>query len=209
MKITFDPQFTYRTLYLAACHLSADDLATLQHLANEPACYYVHNVDAARACIILRLVGIDSDRGAIDDVLTEDGISESLRDVIGELHEQGIEALHFDPDMDIINGAPWYTDSGTKMRLIGDDLTMLSFDDLTDTQREDMASMYGDCEAQDLNYFYHGEILYCMADVMRLADGDKEDYGHAVDGVMSGTNTCAYGVQLVDDGEAVNLYLIS
>lgn len=201
--VNFENAATYKTMFIAACHCNVDQWSQLLALADNKAAYYCHRTTQSNDTgIIVRLEPLCDDIG---ETLAADGIDDELIELLTDIRENGIDAVHFDADADLLAYKPWYTDDGAKVIPLAYELDCVSYYDLTPEQREQVYQEYEGAgeEYTDYTYFVLGGIVYCMADFMRIGDGGMSDYGFI--GVMGESNTSALFISLSDNSDFVNV----
>lgn len=194
---------TYKTIFLAACHCSAAQWQQLLTLSDDKNAYYCHRTTQHNDTgIILRLDPIGDDIG---DTLAAAGIDSELIELLADIRANGMDAVHFDQDADLLAHKPWYTDTGAKVIPLAYELDYVNFYSLTREQQEqvyqDRDGTGDDYTEQD--YFIVGDIIYCMADFMRIGNGEMADYGYI--GVMGESNTSSLCISLSDNSDYVNV----
>lgn len=215
MKLTINPDFIYRTLLASAQHVSADDWATLARLSETA--FYVHQTASMEPGYIVRFNAVGANDA--DDIRTQletDGFTADFIDLLAGINDAELHAVHFDLDMDLIAGAPWYLDSGSKVTPLAYDLPLLYWHELDGAQQDAAEADYLPAGETAHEYFEDGDHqfivlpasdnsdaqVYCMADCMRLSDSDEADY---FDGAFSESAFSSVLVKLSDDSETVNL----
>lgn len=192
----------YKTLFLAACHCTADQWQQLLTLSDDKNAYYCHRTTTYNDTgIILRLDPVWGD----NSTLHIDGLDPELIELLTDIRENGLDAVHFDADADLLAYKPWYTDSGAKVIPLAYEIDQLNFYDLTREQQDQIYQEYEGAgeEYTDYTYFVLGGIVYCMADFMRIGNGGMADYGFI--GVMGESNTSALFISLSDNNDFVNV----
>lgn len=193
----------YKTMYIAACHCNVDQWRQLLALADDKAVYYCHRTTQSNDTgIILRLDPIGDD---IRERLADAGIDDELIELLTDIRENGLDAVHFDADADLLAYKPWYTDDGAKVIPLAYELDYVNFYSLTREQQEQVyqdRDGTGD-EYTEKDYFVLNDQVYCMADFMRLGKDGMADYGFI--GVMGESNTSALYVSLSDNSDFVNV----
>ena len=203
ITVNFENAATYKTMFIAACHCNADQWRQLLALADDKAAYYCHRTTQSNDTgIIVRLEPLCDDIG---ETLAADGIDDELIELLTDIRENGIDAVHFDADADLLAYKPWYTDDGAKVIPLAYELEYMSYYNLTPEQRE---QVYQDRDGTgdefiDNNYFVLNDQVFCMADFMRIGDGGMSDYGFI--GVMGESNTSALFISLSDNSDYVNV----
>ena len=201
--VNYENAATYKTMFIAACHCNIDQWGQLLALADNKAAYYCHcTTQSNDTGIIVRLEPLCDDIG---ETLAADGIDDELIELLTDIRENGIDAVHFDADADLLAYKPWYTDDGAKVIPLAYDLDYVSYYDLTPEQRD---QVYQDRDGTgdefiDNNYFVLNDQVYCMADFMRIGNGGMADYGFI--GVMGESNTSALYISLSDNCDFVNV----
>lgn len=193
----------YKTMFIAACHCNADQWQQLLALADDKAAYYCHRTTPYDDTgIIVRLDPIGDDIG---DTLAAAGIDDELIELLTDIRENGLDAVHFDADADLLAYKPWYTDSGAKVIPLAYEIDQLNFHDLTREQQDQIYEEYEGAgeEYTDYTYFVLSGIVYCMADFMRVGNGEMADYGFI--GVMGESNTSSLFISLSDNSDFVNV----
>lgn len=198
---------TYKTMFIAACHCSADQWQQLLTLADDKAAYYCHRTTSYDDTgIIVRLDPISDDIG---ETLAAAGIDDELIELLTDIRENGLDAVHFDADADLLAYKPWYTDEGAKVIPLAYEIEYVNFYSLTREQQDQVfrdRDGTGD-EYTENDYFVLGDIVYCMADFMRIGGGGMEDYGFI--GVMGESNTSALYISLSDNSDFVNVVRVT
>lgn len=193
----------YKTMFIAACHCSADQWRQLLALADDAVVYYCHRTTQSDDTgIIVRLDPIGDDIG---ERLADAGIDDELIELLTDIRENGLDAVHFDADADLLAYKPWYTDDGAKVIPLAYALDYVNFYSLTREQQEQVyqdRDGTGDEYAEN-DYFVLNDQVYCMADFMRTGDGVMADYGFI--GVMGESNTSALYISLSDNSDFVNV----
>lgn len=193
----------YKTMYIAACHCNVDQWRQLLALADDKAVYYCHRTTQSNDTgIILRLDPIGDDIG---ERLAAAGIDDELIELLTDIRENGLDAVHFDADADLLAYKPWYTDDGAKVIPLAYEIEYVNFYSLT---REQQEQVYQDREGTgdeytEKDYFVLNDQVYCMADFMRLGKDGMADYGFI--GVMGESNTSALFISLSDNSDFVNV----
>lgn len=201
--VNYENAATYKTMFIAACHCNVDQWRQLLALADDKAAYYCHRTTQSNDTgIIVRLDPIGDDIG---DTLAAAGIDDELIELLTDIRENGLDAVHFDADADLLAYKPWYTDDGAKVTPLAYELDCVSYYDLTPEQRE---QVYQDRDGTgdeyiENEYFDLSGQVYCMADFMRIGDGGMSDYGFI--GVMGESNTSALFISLSDNSDFVNV----
>lgn len=194
---------TYKTMFIAACHCNVDQWRQLLALADDKAAFYCHRTTQSNDTgIIVRLDPIGDDIG---DTLAAAGIDDELIELLTDIRENGLDAVHFDADADLLAYKPWYTDDGAKVIPLAYEIEYVNFYSLT---REQQEQVYQDREGTgdeytENDYFVLNDQVYCMADFMRIGDGGMADYGFI--GVMGESNTSALFISLSDNNDFVNV----
>lgn len=193
---------TYKTMFIAACHCNLDQWRQLLALADDKAAYYCHRTTQANDTgIIVRLEPLCDDIG---ETLAADGMDDQLIELLTDIRENGLDAVHFDADADLLAYKPWYTDDGAKVIPLAYEIEYVNFYSLTPEQQDQVfqdRNGTGD-EYTEHDYFVLGDIVYCMADFMRTDEGGMADYGFI--GVMGESNTSALYISLSDNNDFVN-----
>lgn len=201
--VNYENAATYKTMFIAACHCNVDQWSQLLALADDKAAYYCHRTTQSNDTgIIVRLEPLCDDIGG---TLAADGIDDELIELLTDIRENGMDAVHFDADADLLAYKPWYTDDGAKVIPLAYELDCVSYYDLTPEQREKVyqdRNGTGD-EYIENEYFDLSGRVYCMADFMRIGDGGMADYGFI--GVMGESNTSALFISLSDNSDYVNV----
>lgn len=193
----------YKTMFLAACHCNVDQWRQLLALADDKDAFYCHRTTSCDDTgIIVRLDPLCDDIG---ETLSAAGVDSELIELLTDIRENRLDAVHFDADADLLAYKPWYTDSGAKVIPLGYELDYVNYYSLTPEQQ---AQVYQDRdgtgdEYADNDYFVLGDIVYCMADFMRTGDGEMSDYGFI--GVMGESNTSSLFISLSDNSDYVNV----
>lgn len=197
----------YKTMFIAACHCSADQWQQLLTLADDKAAYYCHRTTSYDDTgIIVRLDPISDDIG---ETLAAAGIDDELIELLTDIRENGLDAVHFDADADLLAYKPWYTDDGAKVTPLAYEIEYVNFYSLTREQQDQVfrdRDGTGD-EYTENDYFVLRDIVYCMADFMRIGDGGMADYGFI--GVMGESNTSALYISLSDNSDFVNVVRVT
>lgn len=177
---------SYKTVFMSSAHLSEEMRAVLLDMADKNDCYYCHRTcQAADAGIILRFDAIGGDWLDIETQLLADGLNDELTGLIGELENNGFDAVHFDRDFDLVAGFHWYTDDGQKV-------IPLAYD------------VWIEMDKHDNNYFNHDGVKHYIDDFMRLDDNSEmKSYGFAA--CCGESNTSALFIMLSDDSDRVDL----
>ena len=198
---------TYKTMFIAACHCSADQWQQLLTLADDKAAYYCHRTTSYDDTgIIVRLDPISDDIG---ETLAAAGIDDELIELLTDIRENGLDAVHFDADADLLAYKPWYTDDGAKVIPLAYEIEYINFYSLTREQQDQVfqdRDGTGDEYAEN-DYFVLNDQVYCMADFMRTGDGGMADYGFI--GVMGESNTSALYISLSDNSDFVNVVRVT
>ncbi len=201
--VNYENAATYKTMFVAACHCNIDQWRQLLALADNKAAYYCHRTTQSNDTgVIVRLKPLCDDIG---ETLAADGIDDELIELLTDIRENGIDAVHFDADADLLAYKPWYTDDGAKVIPLAYEIEYVNFYSLTPEQRDQVyqgRDGTGD-EFIDNNYFVLNDQVYCMADFMRTGDGGMADYGFI--GVMGESNTSALFISLSDNRDFVNV----
>lgn len=203
ITVNYENVATYKTMFIAACHCNIDQWRQLLALADNKAAYYCHRTTQSNDTgIIVRLEPLCDDIG---ETLAADGIDDELIELLTDIRENGIDAVHFDADADLLAYKPWYTDDGAKVIPLAYEIEYVNFYSLTPEQRD---QVYQDRDGTgdefiDNNYFVLNDQVYCMADFMRIGDGGMADYGFI--GVMGESNTSALFISLSDNNDFVNV----
>lgn len=201
--VNYENAAIYKTMFIAACHCNADQWQQLLTLADDKAAYYCHRTTPYDDTgIIVRLEPLCDDIG---ETLAADGIDDGLIELLTDIRENGIDAVHFDADADLLAYKPWYTDEGAKVIPLAYELEPMSYYDLTPEQQDQIYEEYEGAgeEYTDYTYFVLSGIVYCMADFMRVGNGEMADYGFI--GVMGEANTSSLFISLSDDSDFVNV----
>ena len=197
----------YKTMFIAACHCSADQWQQLLAMADDKAAYYCHRTTSYDDTgIIVRLDPISDDIG---ETLAAAGIDDELIELLTDIRENGLDAVHFDADADLLAYKPWYTDDGAKVIPLAYELGYVNFYSLTREQQEQVfqdRDGTGD-EYTENDYFVLNDQVYCMADFMRTGDGEMADYGFI--GMMGESNTSALYISLSDNSDFVNVVRVT
>lgn len=200
--VNYENAATYKTMFIAACHCNADQWNQLLALADDKAAYYCHRTTPHDdAGIIVRLDPVWGD----NSTLHIDGLDPELIELLTDIRENGLDAVHFDADADLLAYKPWYTDEGAKVIPLAYELDYMNFYSLT---REQQDRVYQDRdgtgdEYTEKDYFVLNDQVYCMADFMRIGNGEMADYGFI--GVMGESNTSALYISLSDNSDFVNV----
>lgn len=201
--VNYENAATYKTMFIAACHCNVDQWRQLLALADNKAAYYCHRTTQSNDTgIIVRLEPLCDDIG---ETLAADGIDDELIELLTDIRENGIDAVHFDADADLLAYKPWYTDDGAKVIPLAYELEYMSYYDLTPEQRE---QVYQDRDGTgdeyiENEYFALSGQVYCMADFMRTGEGEMAGYGFT--GVMGESNTSSLFISLSDNSDFVNV----
>lgn len=197
----------YKTMFIAACHCNVDQWRQLLALADDKAVYYCHRTTQSNDTgIILRLDPIGDDIG---DTLAAAGIDDELIELLTDIRANGMDAVHFDADADLLAYKPWYTDTGAKVIPLAYELDYVNFYSLTREQQEQVfqdREGTGD-EYTENDYFVLDDIVYCMADFMRTGDGEMADYGFI--GQLGESNTSSLFISLSDNSDFVNVVRVT
>lgn len=197
----------YKTMFIAACHCSADQWQQLLALADDKAAYYCHRTTSYDDTgIIVRLDPISDDIG---ETLAAAGIDDELIELLTDIRENGLDAVHFDADADLLAYKPWYTDDGAKVIPLAYEIEYVNFYSLTREQQEqvyqDREGTGDECTEND--YFVLNDQVYCMADFMRIGKDGMADYGFI--GVMGESNTSSLFISLSDNSDYVNVVRVT
>lgn len=201
--VNYENAATYKTMFIAACHCNIDQWQQLLALADNKAAYYCHRTTQSNDTgIIVRLEPLCDDIG---ETLAADGIDDELIELLTDIRENGLDAVHFDADADLLAYKPWYTDEGAKVIPLAYELEYMSYYNLTPEQRDQVYQDRNDTGDKYIenDYFVLNDQVYCMADFMRLGDGGMSDYGFI--GVMGESNTSALFISLSDNNDFVNV----
>lgn len=197
----------YKTMFIAACHCNVDQWRQLLALADDKAAFYCHRTTPHDDTgIIVRLDPIGDDIG---DTLAAAGIDDELIELLTDIRENGLDAVHFDADADLLAYKPWYTDTGAKVIPLAYELDYVNFYSLTREQQEQVfqdREGTGD-EYTENDYFVLDDIVYCMADFMRTGDGEMADYGFI--GQLGESNTSSLFISLSDNSDFVNVVRVT
>lgn len=214
MKFTLNPEITYITAFAALRHLSESDYQLL--LANAGNVFFIHQTAAVNPGVILRFGAAGTDAEEVETALTELGLSSDFTAIALGLRAAGYDAIHLDQDMDLLPGAPWYMESGSKVIPLAYDLPLLYWHDLDDAQKEmacseacielDNGEDYFTQEGTQFIYLPADngapEWLYQLSDFLRLAGTETGEY---FDGYSSETAFSSVVIKLSDDSESVNV----
>lgn len=205
--VNYENAAIYKTMFIAACHCKVDQWRQLLTLADDKAAYYCHRTTPYNDTgIIVRLDPIGDDIGK---TLAAAGIDGELIELLTDIRENGLDAVHFDADADLLAYKPWYTDDGAKVIPLAYEIEYVNFYSLT---REQQAQVFQDRdgtgdEYTEKDYFVLNDQVYCMADFMRTGDGGMADYGFI--GVMGESNTSALYISLSDNSDFVNVVRVT
>lgn len=201
--VNYENAAIYKTMFLAACHCNADQWQQLLTLSDDKNAFYCHRTTSYDDTgIIVRLDPLCDDIG---ETLSAAGVDSELIELLTDIRENGLDAVHFDADADLLAYKPWYTDSGAKVIPLGYELDYVNYYSLTPEQQEQVyqdRDGTGD-EYTENDYFVLNDQVYCMADFMRTGDGEMSDYGFI--GVMGESNTSALYISLSDNSDFVNV----
>lgn len=214
MKFTLNPEITYITAYAALRHLSESDYQLLLAKAGNE--FYIHQTAAVNSGIILRFGAAGTDAEEVEQTLTALGVSGDVVAVALGLHGAGYDAIHYDLDMDLLPGVPWYMESGSKVTPLEYDLPLMYWQDLDDAQKEMACSEAcidlengEDYFTQEGTQFIYlpadngsPEWLYQLSDFLRL---EGTETGEHFDGYSSETAFSSVVLKLSDDSEFANL----
>lgn len=205
--VNYENAATYKTMFIAACHCNVDQWRQLLALADDKAAYYCHRTTQSNDTgIIVRLDPIGDDIG---DTLAAAGIDDELIELLTDIRENGLDAVHFDADADLLAYKPWYTDDGAKVVPLAYELDYVNFYSLTREQQEQVyqdRDGTGD-EYTENDYFVLDDQVYCMADFMRIGNGEMADYGFI--GEMGESNTSSLFISLSDNSDYVNVVRVT
>lgn len=197
----------YKTMFIAACHCNVDQWRQLLTLADDKAAYYCHRTTSYNDTgIIVRLDPIGDDIG---ETLAAAGIDDELIELLTDIRENGLEAVHFDADADLLAYKHWYTDGGAKVTPLAYEIEYVNFYSLTREQQDRVfqdRDGTGD-EYTENDYFVLNDQVYCMADFMRIGDAEMADYGFI--GVMGESNTSSLFISLSDNSDFVNVVRVT
>lgn len=214
MKFTLNPEITYITAFASMLHLSQSDYVLLGAKAGDV--FFIHATSAVQPGFILRFGAAGTDAEEVEQALSELGFSSDLVAIALGLRAAGYDAIHLDLDMDLLPGAPWYMESGSKVIPLAYDLPLLYWHDLDDAQKEMACSEAcvdldngEDYFVQEGTQFIYlpadngsPEWLYQLSDFLRL---DGTETGEHFDGYSSETAFSSVVIKLSDDSESVNL----
>lgn len=204
--VNYENAAIYKTMFIAACHCSEDQWQQLLTLADDKAAYYCHRTTSYDDTgIIVRLDPVWGD----NSTLHIDGLDSELIELLTDIRENGIDAVHFDADADLLAYKPWYTDDGAKVIPLAYELDYVNFYSLT---REQQEQVYQDREGTgdeyaENDYFVLNDQVYCMADFMRIGKDGMADYGFI--GVMGESNTSSLFISLSDNSDYVNVVRVT
>lgn len=205
--VNYENAATYKTMFLAACHCNAEQWQQLLTLSDDKNAYYCHRTTQYNDTgIILRLDPIGDDIG---DTLAAAGLDSELIELLSDIRANGMDAVHFDADADLLAYKPWYTDTGAKVIPLAYELDYVNFYSLTREQQDQVfqdRDGTGD-EYTEKDYFVLDDIVYCMADFMRIGDGEMADYGFI--GQMGESNTSSLFISLSDNSDFVNVVRVT
>jgi hypothetical protein len=214
--VSFETAVTYKTIVLSAAHLSADMRNELLTMADNPNCFYCHRTfPAADTGIILRFAAGGGNWDDIEATLEDENIDLELLGLIEAIANEGFEAIHFDVDAELLAGAHWYLDSGSKVIPLGYELSIVGYDDLSsehqaaardqfyDSLNDDgfTASEFFNNEG-DFNFVVIDGLVYSLSDCMRLDDGELKEFGFS--GTFSESNVSVIAVTLSDDSDTLD-----
>lgn len=210
MDINTSEVSSYKTAFVSSLHLSGESVDILRTMANNPVCWFTHAVTVAEAmenAFILRFKAMAGDEWEdVEDGLKEHGFSSEFIALIDALAQADFDAVHFDRDMDLLPGAIWYTPDGSRVIPLAYDSFILSYHDLDDAQRAAVLENLDETEeqAEENSYFICEDIIYSMADMMRLDDNSElKSFGFAAH--MGESNTSAIFIALSDDSDRVDV----
>lgn len=199
----FENAASYKTIFAAACHITPDQWQALLTLADNKAAYYCHRTTVHQdAGIIFRMEPLGND---LEETARDHGLDDHTIDVLTRIQAGGFDAVHFDADADLIAFIPWFTDSGSKVIPLAYELDYVNYYSLTPEQQEQVyqdRDGTGD-EYTENDYFVLNDLVYCMADFMRIGEGEMADYDFI--GVMGESNTSALFISLSDNSDYVSV----
>lgn len=173
ITVSFDTAPNYKTVYASTLHISPADKDLLLHLARSIGVHFVHATSqTADTGIILRMVAIGSS-DEWEDVavsLADDGFTPDFVYMIGEIVAAGFDAVHFDHDFDLIDTLKWYID-GVTVIPVAYQARLLSFDELTDEQKEKAREDVEEDLLQDTTFMPLGDILFNETDFSAIISG--------------------------------------
>lgn len=203
----FENASSYKTVYAAACHISADQWGVLLEMADNGDVYFVHRVSKHNDTGVIFRAGLfaDYDDEEFFELVAGYGLNAESADVIRRAYNAGFDAVHFDALADLLAFIPWYTDEGAKVIPLAYALEYMSYYNLTPDQQDQVRQDRdgtGD-EYTENDYFVLNDRVYCMADFMRTGKGGMAEYGFI--GVMGESNTSALFISLSDNNDFVNV----
>lgn len=195
---------SYKTAFVSIAHLSPEDSANLAALSTK-GYYFCHNVENDGSAYIVRFGQVAPELADIvTDLVGEYGFSEEFADFMRLLADAGFDAAHFDPEMDLVQGQTWYTDSGTKVVPLAYDEEIINYYSLSEEQRQAVLSVYDEEFAEQTDFVFVGGAAHAIADCMRL-DGESEMREYGFSGSWAESNTSAIFCMLSDDSETADI----
>lgn len=207
VTVDFSDAVSYRTLFLSALHLSVENRIALLDLADSQHGYYCHRTtNQTDTGIILRFGAIGGDFEDIAEILKGDGLDTNLIELLNVIHDEDYQAVHFDPDFDLLSSARWYTPDGCTVIPLAYNAALLSYYDLDAEQKKAVLSYLDENEddASQNTYFIVEDIIYSLADFIQCGDNsDLADFGFT--GAMGESNTSSIVVAVSDDQDSVDV----
>lgn len=196
---------SYKTAFVSIAHLSPADFRNLEILCHDDY-FFCHNVCNDGSAFIVRFGQIVPEQHEmLDFLVSQYDFTPEFAEFMRLLGDAGFDAVHFDPEFDLVQGQTWYTDLGTKVVPLAYDVDVQSFDQLTDEQRGYVLTHLDETEAAaENNYLVVEGVIYSMADCMRLdSDSEMSEYGFS--GTWGESNTSALFCMLSDDSETADI----
>jgi len=199
---------SYKTAFVSIAHLSPADSVNLAGLSRK-GYYFCHNVSNDGSGFIVRFGQVTPDAHEMPEFLVSQyDFSQPFAELMQLLADAGFDAVHFDPEMDLIEGVTWYTDNGTKVVPLVYGAQLTNYYDLTEEERQIVLSTWPEHLAQDKDFIFVDGAALEFEDCMRIeSNSEMAEYGFT--GYWSESNTSALYCVLSDDAETVDVVRVS
>lgn len=208
--ISLSESFSYRTVFVSMSHLSPDDATNIAALC-ENGYFFCHAVGNDGGAYVVRFGAVaPEDCDLVDFLVDTYDFSRPLAEFMLSLSEAGFDAVHFEAESDLVEGVAYYTPSGTRITPLEYNRPILSFDELTEEQKQYALENWVPDDAEDgedyLNYspdyfaVIEGKLYNISAECMRIYDGELSEMGFT--GYFGESNTTAIYIRMSDDSES-------
>lgn len=195
---------SYKTAFVSIAHLSPADFRNLEILCHDHY-FFCHNVSNDGSGFIVRFGQIVPEQyEMLDFLVSEYDFSPEFAEFVRMLGDAGFDAVHFDPEMDLVEGQTWYTDIGTKVVPLVYGAEIINYYNLSEEQRQAVLADYDKENAQESDFVFIDGVAHAIGECWRL-DKDSEMLEYGFSGYWDESMESALFCMLSDDSETANI----